>query len=87
MYTIRFDLAGLRKANDKVFLTCDYRTYGALGTIFHRNDFHTTVKIDNETFHKHFKYESFTGIYRNITRITWDEMKKIATVETRSLVA
>ena len=78
----RFELAGYRPDNDKVFLLSHHRKYADSTTIFHRNDYHTIVRMSKDVLKKNFKYERSTGIYRNLTGITWGMLKKVADVET-----
>jgi len=82
---IQFEIAGKRKDNEIVFLMSNQRVYKQRATIFHRNDFHTIIKIDNKIFKKLFKYERFSGIYKNMTGIKWEEFKKIADIKTIKL--
>lgn len=82
-YTVIFDIAGCRKESDVVFITCRHRrrVYSSTITIYHRNDYHTVVRIKRSIMTVNFLYEADTGIYRNIHNITWDELRKIADVE------
>ena len=79
---VRFDLAGRRKDHEKVFLMSDHRSYQEPTTLFHRNDYHTVVKMTKAVFKTNFKYEASSGIYRNLTDITWEKLREVATIET-----
>jgi hypothetical protein len=61
---ITFEKAGkFDYSLEPVFLMSSQRKYKK-ETIFHRNDFHTIIKIPKDVFKKYFKYEAFSGIYR-----------------------
>lgn len=75
---IRFDLAGVRKHTDRVFLTTEHRSHKEPTTLFHRNDYHTVLKMTKEVFNTYFKFNPSTYIYDNLTGITWQELGGIA---------
>ena len=76
--TVQFELAGKRSGVGTVFLTSDHRVYKPQTTVFHRNDYHTIVKMSMDVFKTNFKYDRLSGIYTNLTNITWDALDKIA---------
>jgi len=78
--TVQFELAGKRDAGSVVFLTSNHRVYKAQSTIFHRNDYHTIVKMSVDVFKANFKYDRLSGIYRNLANITWNALGKITFV-------
>ena len=84
----RFEFAGnqLKRNNERVFMTSENRIYKVPRTIFHRNDYHTILRISDNEFKKHFKYNISTGIYDNLKGITWGEIVKIAEVSVVDLV-
>ena len=41
--------------------------------------------MTKDVFKANFKYENLSGIYRNLTGITWDELNKIAFIKTFKL--
>lgn len=84
----RFEFAGnrVKRENECVFMTSENRIYKVHRTIFHRNDYHTILCISDSEFKKHFKYNISTGIYDNLTSITWSEISKIAEVSVVDLV-
>jgi len=73
---VRFELAGKRKNNEEVFLMPMHRKYKIERTIWHKNDYHTVLEIPKEVYKKNFKYNPSTGLYENLTGITWKEMKE-----------
>ena len=77
---VRFNVAGKQKPYDKVFLTSRHRSYKKVDTIFHRNDYHTEIKMDKEVFKTNFKFNKSTWIYDNLTKITWKELEEIADI-------
>ena len=82
----RFELAGKRKANEQVFLMSEHRCYNQNRPIFHKNDYHTIVKIPDNIFKTHFRYKHSNGIYENLTKITWKELDKVANIEVYSFL-
>lgn len=71
-----FLVAGRRKLTDKVFLQSKNVFNG--GTIFHRNDFSTLIRLPWPFYRKHFIFERSTGIYR--TELTYGEIQQFITV-------
>ena len=56
MKNIRFELAGrIDNLDSTPFLTSRSREYKSGNTIFHRNDYHTTILIPEYAFKKFFK--------------------------------
>lgn len=76
------DYAGSYHNPEYVFLTSGCRSYKLRHTIFHRNDYHSVIRIPVDVFRANFRYEAHSGVYRNLNKITWEELKKIASVET-----
>ena len=73
MKNIRFELAGrIDNLDSTPFLTSRSREYKTGKTIFHRNDYHTTILIPERAFKKFFQYEKWSGVYR--TTITFREL-------------
>ena len=57
------------------------RSYKESNTIYHNNDYHTTLKMSKEVFKTNFKFNKSTWIYDNLTNITWEELKKMADIQ------
>lgn len=61
MRKIKFEYAGIRHENEFVFLTSKHRKITK--TIFHRNRYHSEIRIPAEFLKEHFKFNRFTGAY------------------------
>lgn len=73
MRNIRFEKAGrIENLDRQVFLTSHDRRKKAGTTIFHRNDYNTTILVPDDVFKKHFRYNRFSGVYD--TGLTWREI-------------
>jgi hypothetical protein len=77
---VQFEVAGKRNDDDIIFLTYSHRVYKTQSTVFHRNDYHTVLRMNDVVFKKNFRYNRLSGVYKNLTNITWGEIKKIADV-------
>lgn len=72
MKYILFEKAGKPKKTRTIFLTSENRRYKEGASIFHRNDFHTHLRMPIDFYKNHFSFERWTGIYR--THLSWNDV-------------
>ena len=63
MKTYNFEIAGNRIGEMFNTLYARNRTKKALTTVFHRNDFHTVIKVPKDDFLAMFRYDRFRNAW------------------------
>lgn len=81
---VYFHVAGKVKDRENLFLTTESRhnsLHDAM-RVFHRNDYHTVLRIEYPAFKEHFAFDRHAGIYRN--NLTYGQARSIPGIQIKT---